>query len=91
MPFPTIPFPHVPTIFAVVGFCVVTDTVGLIVTVVFGFDEVGLRVIEGFVVGFTDDSFDGMDVLGFDDVGANIVGLDDGVGGVVVLLKHGPF
>lgn len=39
---------------------------------------------------FTDDSLDGMDVLGFDVVG-NIVGLDDGDGGVVVLLRHGPF
>ena len=89
MPLPTIPFPHVPTtIFDVVGFCVATDT-GLIVTMVFGFDEVGLRVIEGFNVGLTDDGLDGMDVLGFDDV-RFIVGLDDGDGGVVVL-KQGPF
>ena len=88
MPLPTIPFPHVPTIFDVVGSCVATDT-GLIVTMVFGFDEVGLRVIEGFNVGFTDDGLDGMDVLGFDDV-RFIVGLDDGDGGVVVL-KQGPF
>ena len=89
MPLPTIPFPHVPTIFDVVGFCVATNT-GLIVTMVFGFDEVGLRVIEGFNVGFTDDTtLDGMDVLGFDDVGY-IVGLDDGDGGAVVL-KQGPF
>ena len=92
MPLPTIPFPHVlTTIFdEVVGFCVATDT-GLIVTMIFGFDEVGLRVIEAFNVGFTDDGLDGMDVLGFDDVGF-IVGLDNGDGGVVgVVLRQGPF
>ena len=88
MPLPIYPFPHVPTRGDVVGFRVTTDT-GLIVAVVV--DEVGLRVTEGFNVGFTDDSLDGMGVLGFGDVGF-IAGLDDdkvGDGGVV--FRHGPF